>query len=87
MALYNVVIDKQVRKKDLPPLPTKYRDQIVARIIKLADDPFPNDSMQLKGREERRIRQGAYRILYIVKVKTVTVHVVKVGHRSHVYKA
>lgn len=86
MALYKVILDKRVRKKDIPSLPVRDRKRIVKRITLLADDPYPADSIQLKGRQERRIRQGNYRILYVVEDKIVTVFVVKIGHRREIYR-
>lgn len=86
MVLYSVVIDVRVRKKDLPPIPTKDRKRIVQRITQLADNPYPPDSIQLTGDTKRRIRQSNYRIIYAVDKQIVTVRVVKVGHRSQVYK-
>ncbi len=86
MALYKVQINKKVRKKDLPSIAPKDVKRIVDRIQKLADNPYPVDAVHLKGRDEWRIRQGDYRILYIVKEQVVTVFVVKVGHRREVYK-
>lgn len=86
MASYSVLVDKRVRKKDLPPIPAKDRARIVARISALADDPYPADSIQLVGNTKHRIRQGNYRILYTVHESTVTVRVVKVGHRREVYR-
>lgn len=87
MALFSVVVDKRVRKKDLPVIPTKDRKRIVARIKQLAHNPYPADSIKLKGRKERRIRQGNYRILYSVKETSVTVIVIKIGHRRDIYKS
>lgn len=86
MASYKVILDKRVRKKDLSSIPAKVRKPIVSRITELADNPYPADSIQLKGRQERRIRQGDYRILYVVQSKIVTVFVVKVGHRREIYR-
>jgi mRNA interferase RelE/StbE len=87
MALYKVEINKKVRKKDLPSISPKDVRRIVESIQKLANDPYPVDAVRLKGRDEWRIRQGDYRILYIVEEKIVTVFVVKIGHRREVYKA
>ncbi len=87
MALYKVVLDKRVRKKDLPGVPAKDRARIVARIARLAEDPYSVDSTQLKGRLERRVRQGNYRILYVVDEAVITAIVVKVGHRREVYRS
>jgi mRNA interferase RelE/StbE len=86
MVLYKVIIDKRVRKKDLLNIPAKDRARIVKCIAQLESDPYTSDSIQLKGRTERRIRQGDYRILYIVEDKIVTVFVVRVGHRREIYK-
>lgn len=86
MALYKVEINKKVRKKDLPSIAPKDVKRIVERIQKLAEDPYPVDAVRLKGRDEWRVRQGDYRILYIVEEQIVTVFVVKVGHRREVYK-
>ncbi len=87
MALYKVEINKKVRKKDLPYISLNDVRQIIERIQKLVNDPYPVDAVRLEGRDEWRIRQGDYRILYIVEEKIVTVFVVKIGHRREVYKA
>lgn len=87
MALYKVEITKKVRKKDLPSIPPKDVARIVEKIKKLAENPYPDESIRLKGRLEYRIRQGDYRILYIVEDKIITVFVLKVGHRKKIYKA
>ena len=86
MALYKIEITKKVRKKDLPSIPPKDIVRIADRIKGLAENPYPEDAIKLKGRLEYRIRQGDYRILYIVEDDIVTVFVVKVGHRKDVYK-
>lgn len=86
MALYKVEISKNVRKKDLPSIPKSDVLKIVKKIKSLADNPFPVGATRLKGREEWRIRQGDYRILYVVENDVVTVFVIKVGHRREIYK-
>lgn len=86
MALYKVEISKNVRKKDLSPIPKPEVIKIIERIESLAKNPFPEGAVRLKGREEWRIRQGDYRILYIVQHDVVTVFVVKVGHRREIYR-
>lgn len=86
MALYKIEINKKVRKKDLATIAATDVKKIVKRIQKLAEDPYPANAIQLKGREEWRIRQGNYRILYIVKEQVITIFVVKIGHRRDVYR-
>lgn len=87
MGLYKVEINKKVRKKDLLSIAPKDLKRIIERIQNLANDPYPVDAVRLKGRDEWRIRQGDYRILYIVEENIVTVFVVKVGHLREVYKS
>jgi mRNA interferase RelE/StbE len=86
MVFYRVEVSKKVRKKDLKVVPPKELARIVERIKKLAKNPYPSDAIRLKGRQEYRIRQGNYRILYIVEDEKVKVLVVKVGHRKKVYR-
>jgi mRNA interferase RelE/StbE len=86
MASYKVEINKSIRKKDLPSIPKADVLKIVKRIESLADNPFPEGAIRLKGREEWRIRQGDYRILYVVDQEIVTVFVIKVGHRREIYR-
>ncbi len=64
----------------------KQRQQIVAKIEALSDDPSPPSCEKLTGREQHRVRQGAYRIVYAIDDDRLVVHVVKVGHRSSVYR-
>ena len=85
VALYKIEIDKRVRKKDLQAIPAKDSKRIVERIKKLAIDPYPAGAIRLKGRDELRIRQGNYRIIYSVKEEIITVYVIKVGHRKDIY--
>lgn len=84
--MYKVEINKRVRKKDLPAIPAKDVRKIIVRIQQLAENPFPVDAVRLKGRDEWRVRQGDYRILYIVELEIVTVIAIKVGHRRDVYR-
>jgi len=86
MASYKVEVSKSVRKKDLPSIPKADVAKVVKRIESLADNPFPAGAIRLKGREEWRIRQGDYRILYVIEHDIVTVFVVKVGHRREIYR-
>ena len=86
MALYKVEINRKVRKKDLVSIPKKDVLRIVKRISELATNPYPIDATKLRAREEWRIRQGDYRILYVVDEGIVTVIVVKVGHRRDIYR-
>jgi mRNA interferase RelE/StbE len=64
----------------------KQRQQIVARIEALGEDPRPPGCEKLTGREQYRVRQGVYRIVYAIDDDRLVVYLVKVGHRSSVYR-
>ncbi len=73
----------------LATVPKKFRKQIVAKIYKLAADPFPPTTKLIQGMkdgEERvyRIRSGDYRILYVVR--GVIVVILDIGNRKDVYR-
>jgi len=85
VASYSVVV-KRSAAKEIEALPPKDRRRVVARIQGLAADPRPAGSEKLSGDEKYRIRQGDYRILYEIIDDILVVTVVKVGHRSDVYR-
>ena len=86
MGSYSILI-KPSAAKEIEALGTnRDRQRIVARIRALAQDPRPAGSEQLSGKAFYRVRQGQYRIVYEVEDDILMVHVVRVGHRSDVYK-
>lgn len=62
------------------------RARIVSRIESLSGEPRPAGCVRLSGREEYRVRQGTWRILYTIDDSERVVVVVKVGHRRDVYE-
>ena len=85
MASFRLVF-KQSVAKDLRQIPNKDFQRILERIEDLANDPRPAGVEKLTGDEKYRIRQGNYRILYAIDDDIITVTIVKVGHRRHVYR-
>ncbi len=86
MAKYKLYI-KPSAVKEIEAVPHKKdRQKIIARIQTLADDPRPPACKKLTGREQYRIRQGRYRIIYQINDSEITVYVVKVGHRKDIYR-
>ena len=85
MAAYKVFFKKSVWK-DFEGIPKKDLKRIFRRISALAEDPRPQGCEKLTGRERYRLRQGRYRIVYSIQDDELTVWVVKVGHRRHVYR-
>ena len=77
---------KESVEKDLRSIPKKYLKKMLSRIEALTKDPKPPGHEKLTGQEKYRIRQGAYRIIYSIQDKELTIWVVKVGHRKDVYR-
>ncbi len=78
MANYSLLI-KASAAKDLEATPKKDRKRLAARIKGLATTPRPTGSEKLSGDEKYRIRQGDYRILYLIEDASLTVTIVKSG--------
>ncbi len=61
--------------------------RVDARILALADDPYPRAATKLEGaRGFLRVRVGDYRILYTVEADRLVVLVVRIGHRREIYR-
>ena len=67
-------------------LPVDDRRLVVRWILALAEDPRPHGWQKLTGEDKYRIRQGDYRVVYTIEDAVVTVTVVRVAHRSDVYR-
>ena len=85
MASYELVFKKSVAK-DLRSIPKKDVARILERIEALRDDPRGEGCVKLSALERYRVRQGVYRIVYEIRDNQLVVMVVKIGHRSAVYK-
>jgi mRNA interferase RelE/StbE len=63
------------------------RTRLVDRILGLADDPRPHGCEKLAGYSDRfRIRQGNYRVVYLIDDQLREVTVFKVGDRKDIYR-
>jgi mRNA interferase RelE/StbE len=85
VAAYRVLITRSA-EKEIEHLPGGVRRLIVRRILALADDTRPHGAQKLSGEEKYRIRQGDYRVVYTIEDAIVTVTIVRVAHRSDVYR-
>lgn len=57
------------------------------RIDSLAENPRPQGVKKLSGEDDMyRIRVGDYRIIYQIREKSLVVLIVRIGHRSDVYR-
>ena len=85
MAVYKLFFKKSVQK-DFDAIPKKDLKKILSRIESLSEDPRPKGCEKLTGQERYRLRQGWCRIVYSIQDDELTVWVVKVGHRKHIYR-
>lgn len=85
MAKYRVLIRKSA-VDELGRIPKKDIRRIVERIRSLGDEPRPHGSEKLSAQERYRIRQGDYSVVYSVDDTVRTVEIVKIGHRSEIYR-
>ena len=86
MAKYSLAFKKSVAK-DLRNIPNKDVKRILKSIELLCDDPRADGCIRLSGQERYRVRQGVYRIVYGIQDAELIIQVVKIAHRSVVYKS
>jgi len=72
--------------KEIEAVPKQDRRRIVEMITSLSRDPRPPGCEKLSARDQYRLRQGNYRILYEIQDLDLVVVVVRVGHRRAVYR-
>lgn len=87
MASYSILI-KPSAGKELEAVGSKAdRQKLVGKIRALASDPRPRGSEKLAGWSDRyRIRQGNYRVVYLIDDASSKVTIFKIGHRREVYR-
>jgi mRNA interferase RelE/StbE len=85
MEKYRVLIRKSAAD-ELGRIPKKNLRRIVERIRSLGKEPRPRGCEKLSAQERYRLRHGDYRIVYSIDDSVETVVVVKIGHRSEVYR-
>ncbi len=85
MAKYEITFKKSVAK-DLRSIPNSEITRILNRIDKLKTNPRAEGCNKLTGNEKYRVRQGIYRIIYEIRDNILVINVVKIAHRSNVYK-
>ncbi len=85
MASYRVVVSRSA-ERELRQIPKRDLRRIARKIEALAQDRTPSGSIKLEGERRYRLRQGDWRIIYEIDHASRTVDIVKVGHRSEVYR-
>jgi mRNA interferase RelE/StbE len=85
MAKYSLAFKKSV-VKDLRNIPNNDVKCILKSIELLCENPRADGCIKLSGQERYRVRQGVYRIVYEIQDTKLIILVVKIAHRSVVYK-
>ena len=85
MASYKVTFKKSI-SKDLRDISNKDVKCILKRIHELSNNPRAVGCVKLSNQERYRVRQGIYRIIYEIRDSELVITIVKVAHRSTVYK-
>jgi mRNA interferase RelE/StbE len=84
--MYKIVINKKLLKS-LDNISVSYLSGIKQAINELASNPRPFGYRKLAGYEDVfRIRVGIYRIIYTIEDEILTVVIIKIDHRSSVYR-
>jgi mRNA interferase RelE/StbE len=73
-------------EKFVDHLDAKQYRQVVRKIFSLANNPTPQDSIKIQGKDYRRADQGEFRIVYYFDEDNI--YIVEVGKRNddEVYK-
>ncbi|MDR3189316.1 MAG: type II toxin-antitoxin system RelE/ParE family toxin [Prevotellaceae bacterium] len=84
--MYRVVFKKSA-EKDLGKLNSIYYNSVVEHIRSLSENPRPFGVTKLSTSQNAyRIRVGVYRIIYTIEDNILTVEIIKIDHRSSVYR-
>ena len=88
MAAYRVFFTKSAHKEYRKlPKPTRKKIDEVLEILRINPTSEILRIKKLQGREGHyRIRVGDYRIIYAPKLNQLVIRVIRVGHRSDVYR-
>jgi mRNA interferase RelE/StbE len=84
MAKYRITIKKSA-VKELEAVAKKDLQRIIKRIQSLTENPRPDTSKKLSRKEQYRIREGDYRIVYSFGDTESLVDIFKIGHRQENY--
>ncbi len=88
MASFSVEFVKSARK-EFDRLPAKMKTTMTEALKLLSQNPFSEllKIKKLKGAEHLyRVRLGDYRVVYEIRQERLVVLIIKIGHRSDVYR-
>jgi mRNA interferase RelE/StbE len=83
---YIVNVNRRIIK-DISRIPEEIATRILVRIKRLGENPFPSGCKKLSNLENGyRLRQGDYRVLYVVNYSLAEVTIVAISHRKDAYR-
>jgi mRNA interferase RelE/StbE len=85
MEFYKVIFTKSV-KKDFRKITKLEVLKILNEIAYLAKNPRSSKTKKLKGEKLYRLRVGNYRVIYDIQDNLMQIFVVKLAHRSDIYR-
>ena len=85
MDSYSLAVKKSA-ERELRGIPKSDLRRITERLRGLKTNPRPPGCEKLSGHDQFRIRQGDYRMVYVIDDDARVVTLVKVGHRREVYR-
>ena len=77
---------KRSAREALEALPREEHARVLLAIVALAENPRPVGCKKLHGEDLWRIRAGDIRIVYEVHDDRLLVYVIRIAHRSEVYR-
>ena len=67
-------------------LSVKHARQIAIKITELRNNPYPQDSIKLKGYSYYRVSIGEYRLIYCVEAEVLAILLIGKRNDDEVYK-
>ena len=74
---------KEHALQNLEKLESSISRRIIKKVEELSENPFSKDIKRLKGRDDFRLRVGAYRVIFCIEQNKI--QILKVGHRKNIY--
>ena len=83
--MLKINLSRQATKR-LKKLPDKHAKQVATKISEMRTNPYPQDSLKLKGYPYHRADVGEYRIIYSVQEQTLEILLIDKRNDDEVYK-
>ena len=83
--MLKINLSRQAAKR-LKRLPDKHAKQVATKITEWLSNPYPQDSLRLKGYPYHRADIGEYRIVYYVEEQTLEILLIDKRNDDEVYK-